>query len=97
MRRTTCMLFCLFSAPDCEASQYKDLISFVLAASNAWKIRIRVITTNNMRFRMRGLAFHFEIVAKGVASIIEMRGFAIMEQETIKWRDLPITQHVHSL
>ena len=25
-----------------------------------------------------------------------MRGVAIMEQETIKWTDLPTTQHVHS-
>ena len=63
--RTTCMLLRLFSATDCEASQYKESISFVLAASNAWKIRITVITTNNMLFRMRGLAFHFEMVAKG--------------------------------
>ena len=30
MRRTTCRLIRLFSATDCEASQYKDLISVVL-------------------------------------------------------------------
>ena len=74
VRRTTCMLLRLFSATDCEASQYKESISFVLAASIAWKIRIRVITTNNMLFRMRGLAFHFKIAAKGVLSGIEMGG-----------------------
>ena len=63
--------YAFFSAPDCEASQCKDSISFVLPEANAWKIRIRVITTNNILFRMRGLAFHFKIFAKGIVSGIE--------------------------
>ena len=75
--RTSCRLLRLFSATDCEASQYKDWISFVLPESNACRIRIRVITTNSILFGMRGLAFHFEIFAKGVVSGIEMRGLAI--------------------
>ena len=95
--RTSCRLLRLFSATDCEASQYKGLISFVLPEWNACRIRIRVITTNSILFRMQGLAFHFKIFAKGIVSGIEMRGLAIMEQETIKWTDPPTTQHVHSL
>ena len=89
--------YAFFSATDCEASQCEDSISFVLPEVNAWKIRIRVITTNNILFRMRGLAFHFKTFAKGIVSGIEMRGLAIMEQKTIKWTDPPTTQHVHSL
>ena len=88
--------YALFSAADCEASQCKDSISFVLPEANARKIRIRVITTNNIHFRMRGLAFHFQICAKGIVSGIELRGLAIMEQKAIKWTDPPTTQHVHS-
>ena len=97
MRRTTCRLIRLFSATDCEASQYKDLISVVLPELNSCTVRMRVITTNNILLRMRGLAFPIEIFEKGVVSQIEMRGLAIMEQETIKWADPPTTQHVHSL
>ena len=37
--------YALFSATDCEDSQCKDSISFVLPEANARKIRIRVITT----------------------------------------------------
>ena len=88
--------YALFSAPDCDASQCKHSISFVLPEANTRKIRIRVITINNVHFRMRGLAFHFEIWAKGIVSGIEMR-LAIMEQKTIKCTDPPTTQHVHSL
>ena len=54
-------------------------------------------TTNNILLGMRGLAFRFEMFQKGVVSGIEMRGLAIMEQETTKWTDPPTTQHVHSL
>ena len=89
--------YALFFATDCEASQCKDSISFVLPEANTRKIRIRVITTNNIHFRMRGLALHFEICAEGILSGMEMRGLAIMEQKTIKWTDPPTTQHVHSL
>ena len=87
----------LFSATDCEASQCKDSISFVLPEADTRKIRIRVITTNNIHFRRRGLAFHFEVCTKGIFSGIEMRGLAMMQQRTIKWTDPPTTQHVHSL
>ena len=51
----------------------------VLPDSNACRVCIRVITTNNIPLRMRGLAFPFEIFEKGVVSQIEMRGLAIME------------------
>ena len=81
MCRTFSRLLRLFSATDCEASQCKDSISFVLPEANAQKLRIRVITTNNILVRMRGLALHFEIFAKGIVSGIEMRGLAIMEQK----------------
>ena len=97
VRRTTCRLLLLFSAAYCEASQYNDSISFVLQESNACRVRIRVITTNNILLRMRGHAFRFEIFSKGVVSRIEMRGLAIIEQELTKWTDPPTTQHVHSL
>ena len=97
MRRAMCRLLRLFSVTDCEASQYKDSISVVLPKLHACRVRIRVITTNNILLRMRGLAFRFEIFEKGVVSRIEMRGLAIMEHETIKWTDPPTTQHVHSL
>ena len=69
---TTCRLLRLFSATDCEASQYRVSISFVLPESNACRIRIRVITTNNIFFQMRGLTFHLQIFAKGVVSGIKM-------------------------
>ena len=95
-RRTSCGLLRLLGATYCEASQYDDSITFVLQESDACRVGIRVITTNNILLRMRGLAFRFEIFAKGVVSRIEMRGLAIMEQETIKWTDPPTTQHAHS-
>ena len=78
MRRTTCRLIRLISATDCKASHYKDLISVVLPKLNACSIRIRVNTTNNILFRIRGPAFPLEISKKGVISQIEMRGLAIM-------------------
>ena len=86
-----------FSATDCEAAQCKDSILFVSPEANALKIRIRVISTNNIHFQMRGHAFHFELRAKGMVPGIEMRGLAIIEQKAIKWIDPPTTQHVHSL
>ena len=86
-----------FFATDCEASQCKDSISFVSPEANAQKIRIRVITTKDILFRMRGLAFHLEIFAKGIVSGIEMRGLPILEQKTRKWTDPPTTQHLHFL
>ena len=78
MRRTTCRLIHLISATNCEASHYKDLISVVLPKLNACSIRIRVNTTNNILFGMRGVAFPPEIFEKGVVSQIEMRGLTIM-------------------
>ena len=64
VRCTTCRLLRPFSATDCEASQYKVSISFDLPESNACRVRIRVITTNNILLRMQGLTFPFGNIGK---------------------------------
>ena len=78
MRRTTRRSIPLFSATDCDNSQYKDWISVVLPKLNACRVRIRVITTKNIDLGMRGLAFPLAIFETGGVSEIEMRGLAKM-------------------
>ena len=97
MRHTTCRLLRLFFCNRLRglAIQGFDFIPF--SSIKCMENSQLVNTTNNMFFRMRGLAFHLKIGAKGVVSGIEMRVLAIFEQETIKWTDPPTTQHVHSL
>ena len=72
MRPTECRLIRLFSATDCEASEYKDWISVVLPQLNACRVRMRVVTTNNILLGMQRLAFPLEIFQKGVVSQIKM-------------------------
>ena len=78
MRCTTCRLIHLFCATECEAAQYKDLISVVFPKLNACRVPIRVFTTNNILSAMRGLTLPLKIFEKGVLSEIEMRGLAKM-------------------
>ena len=78
MRRTTCRLIRLISATDCEASQYKDLISVIVPKLNACRVRIRLITTNIILVGMQGLAFPLETFEKGVFLQTEMRGLVIL-------------------
>ena len=97
MRCTTSRLIRLISATNYEASQYQDLISIVSPKSNACRIRIRVSTKKKTLLGMGDVPFALEIFEKRVVLQIEMRGLAIMQQETIKWADPPTTQYVHSL
>ena len=64
--------YSLLSATDCEALQYKNLISVVLAEVNTCRVRIRLNTTSNILLGMRSIAFPNEQFEKLVVSQIEM-------------------------
>ena len=73
-----CRLIRLFL--QCIARPRNTRISFSVfqLKLNAYRIRILVITPNNMVRRMRGLAFRLVIFKKGSVLQIDMRGLAVM-------------------